>query len=323
MPARPLFFGPLLYFRTVPALDRLSSSLLGAIAQHAEEVFFPAGAPLLEPDRPREAFFVIVEGRVSVRGSNGLEELIGTGEALGFLQLLARSEEPLDARAVWDTVALRVDWDAHMDTCERHFPILEVHMAFLAQRCLEEMSRIRRADPGRVALLGVGAGRGSSQEHGPRIAPPTSLNLVRRLEALHGSEAFPSSSMDALAELTRHMEEVRHPPGARFWSDGDPSDSFLLLASGELVLEGPNAGWKEILGPGDVAGQLEALGGLPREGSLRSEVPTVTLRVDVEPFLDIMEDHFNMAVEVTAGLARRLMELQGLGPRLPPRADLL
>jgi CRP-like cAMP-binding protein len=323
MPARPLFFGPLLYFRTVPALDRLSSALLGAIAQHAEEVFFPAGSPLLEPDRPREAFFVIVEGKVSVRDPGGREELLGPGEALGFLHLLARSEEALDARAVWDTVALRVDWDAHMDACERHFPILEVHMGFLAQRCLEELRRIRRALPGPSASSGTG--EDGESPHQPRLgtSSPTPLNLVRKLEALHRSQVFPSSSMDALAELTRHLEEVRHPPGSTFWAEGDPSGSFLLIASGELVLEGPKGGWRETLGPGEVAGQLEALARVPREGSLRAELPTVTLRVDLEPFFDIMEDHFNMAVEVTAGLARGLMELQSLGPPPPPRAEIL
>jgi CRP-like cAMP-binding protein len=323
VPAQPLFFGPLLYFRTVPALEGLSSALLGAIAQHAEEVFFPAGSPLLEPDRPREAFFVIVEGKVSIRERGGREELLGPGEAVDFLHLLARSEEALDARAVWDTVALRVDWDAHMDACERHFPILEMHMGFLAQRCLEERMRIRGALPGLKASVGTTPDGESPVRRQIGTPTPIPLNLVKRLAALHRSEAFPSSSMDALAELTRHLEEVRHPPGSTFWAEGDPSGFFLLVASGELSLEAEKGGWRETLGPGDVAGQLEALAGLVREGSLRSEVPTVTLRVDVEPFLDIMEDHFNMAVEVTAGLARRLMKLQSLGPRLPPRAELL
>lgn len=323
MAAHSLFFGPLLHFRTVPALDRLSSALLGAIAQHAEEDFFPAGSLLLQPDHPREAFFVIVEGKVSVREPDGREEILGPGEAVGFLHLLARSEEGLEARAVWDTVALRVDWDAHLDACERHFPILEVHMAFLAQRCQEEMGRIREAlppSPPPAAASGEGE---DDREEVPGAFPPPPLNLVQRLHALHRSRTFPSASMDALAELARHLEEVRFGPGEAVWAEGDPSGFFLLVESGRLVLSGPGGSWRETSGPGDVPGRLEALAGLPRQGSLRAEAPAVTLRVGLEALMDIMEDHSTLALEYTAGLAQELIRLQDAGPPPPPRAEIL
>ena len=316
MDSLSLFFGPLLYFRTVPALDKLSAALLGAIAQHAEEEFFPTGSLLLRPDHPREAFYVIMEGRVSVREPDGKEEVLGPGQAVGFLPLLARSEEGLEAQAVWDTVALRVDWDAHLDACERHFPILETHMGFLAQQCRTEETRIR------IAALAQGS-PSSSVHSGPGETPgggemdvfsPAPFNLVRRLEVLHRSMAFPSASMDALAELARHLEVIHHPDGEEYWAPGDPSGFFLLVASGTVSLEGPEEGWRQVLGPGDVAGRFEALAGLPREGALRAEGPAVTLRVGLEPLMDILEDHFTMAVEFTAGLAQELIRLQNSGP---------
>lgn len=324
MAAQSLFFGPLLYFRTVPALDRLSSALLGAIAQHAEEEFFPAGSLLLQPDHAREAFFVIVEGKVSVREPDGREELLGPGQAVGFLHLLARSEEGLEAQAVWDTVALRVDWDAHLDACERYFPILEVHMGFLAQQCQEEVRRIRCGVPTlpNLALETHGSVDALGTE-GPEGFPPTPLDLAQRLQALHRSRAFPSASMDALAELARHLEEVRHPAGSEYWAHGDPSGFFLLVASGRLILEGPGGSWSEALGPGEVAGRFEALAGLPREGSLRAEGPTVTLRVGLDALMDILEDHSTMAVEFTAGLAQELILLQGVGPPSTPSPEIL
>jgi len=326
MPTRPLFFGPLLYFRTVPALDRLSSALLGAIAQHAEEVFFPAGSALLEPEQPREAFFVIVEGKVSVRDPSGRKEILGPGDALGFLHLLARSEEGLSARAVWDTVALRVDWDAHLDACERHFPILEVHMSFLAQRCLEEKLRLRASGPLPPGAPREETGRlswRSSEEDFDDLLSPAPQNLVRRLLALHRSAAFPSASMDALAELSRHLEEIHHQPGSEYWQPGDPSEFFLLVSSGQLTLEGPKGEWLEVFGPGETVGRLDALAGLPRGGVLRVHDKTVTLRVELDPLMDILEDHFTMAIEFTAGLARELMDLQNLDPLPPSRDEIL
>jgi len=324
MAVQSLFFGPLLYFRTVPALDRLSSALLGAIAQHAEEEFFPAGSLLLQLEHPREAFFVIVEGRVSVRGPDGREELLGPGDAVGFLHLLARAEEGLEARALWDTVALRVDWDAHLDACERHFPILEVHMGFLAQQCQEETVRLRGAPSHSPLTLPEMTGAENAPPEGdlPEF-PPAPLNLVRRLQALHQSHTFPSANMDALSEMARHLEEGRHQPGAACWDQGDPSGFFLLVVSGKLILEGPGGKWREVVEPGEVVGRVEALAGLPREGSLWADGPTVTLRVGLEALMDILEDHSTLAVEYTAGLARELIHLQSMGPHPSPKPEIL
>lgn len=343
MPPRPMFFGPLLYFRTIPALEGLSSFLLGAIAQHAEEVFFPAGSFLLKPEQPQEAFFIVVEGRVSLPGPGGREDSLGPGEALGFLHLLARSESGFPARAAWDTVALRVDWDAHLDACERQFPILEAHMRFLARRCLEELHRIRSATPspakpGSTQVESIG---GAPWVHAPEAPSPSwttseellpppgsplsgaSLELVLRLHSLHRSRVFPTASMDALAELTRHLREVRLEPGSVVWTAGDPSESFLLVTEGEMELEGMGGAEPEALAAGSVAGRLEALAGVPRERALRTQTSCVALEVGLDPLLDILEDHFTMAVEFTAGLARELMALQAQGGLRTPRVEIL
>lgn len=322
MPGQPLFFGPLLYFRTVPALESLSSTHLGAIAQHAEEEFFPEETFLLHPGRPREAFFVIVQGKVSVRAPTGREEIRGPGEAVGFLHLLGRSEEELEARALWDTVALRVDWDAHLDVCERYFPILEAHMEFLARRCQEETDRQRVGgnDPARPFSPSPAH---SDPERSPAATSGTSLNLVQRLVALHRCMAFPSTNMDALAELARHLHEVRIRPGRDFWKEGEPSGSFLLVVSGGVVRESPEGTWRQEFGPGEVVGQTEALSGLPRRSRLRAQTPTVALEVALEALFDILEDHFNMAVDFTAELARELTRLLDMGPGPSPRDEIL
>jgi len=129
--------------------------------------------------------------------------------------------------------------------------------------------------------------------------------------------------MDALAELSRHLEEIHHPPGSEYWQPGDPSESFLLVSSGRLTLEGPLGNRVEVLHPGETVGRLDALAGLPRAGVLRAQVPSVTLRIQVDPLMDILEDHFTMAIEFTAGLARELMDLQSMGPPPPSREEIL
>jgi CRP-like cAMP-binding protein len=297
----------------------LSSTHLGAIAQHAEEEFFPQGSFLLHPSQPREAFFVIVQGRVSVRTPGRGEEIRGPGEAVGFLQLLAKSEEVVEARALWDTTALRVDWDAHLDVCERHFPILEAHMEFLAKRCQEETDLLRlggHPPPDRSRL-------DAHLEEGRVGAPSPALDLVQRMVALHRCSAFPSTNMDALAELSRHLREVNLLPGVDVWKEGDVSDSFLLVVSGTLARESANGVREEEFGPGDVVGRFEALGDLPRHSHLRARAPTVALEVTLESLLDILEDHFNLAVDFTAELAKELIHLLGSGPVSPTKDEIL
>jgi CRP-like cAMP-binding protein len=331
MKGQPIFFGPLLYFRTLPALEHLSSAQLGSIAQHAEEEFFPAGSSLLQPQRPREAFFVIVEGKVTVRGPGGLEGVVGPGEAVGFLHLLARSDEELEARALWDTVALRVDWDAHLDVCERSFPILEAHIGFLAQGCQEELDRIRASgaevpkppDPSAPLAGGEAPDRRSGPAVEEPMDEPSGLNMVQRLRALHRSRAFPSSNMDALAELTRHLVEVRLEPDREIWTVGEKSEEFLLVVSGGVVREAPGGAWRQEFHPGDVVGRFEALSGLPRRSILRALDPTVALAVRLEPLLDILEDHFTMAVDFTAELAQELIQLSEVTRPQRARQEIL
>lgn len=292
MASHPIFFGPLLYLRTVPALDRLNATQLGALAQHAEEEFFPQGSFLLPPGRPVEAFYVIVEGKVSVRTAGGGVQEAGPGESVGFLHLLARSEQDLQARALWDTVALRMDWDAHLDVCERHFPIVQEHLRFLALRALQEASLPR----------GEGPGHPAGAAHGEVDTAP--LTLVRRLQALHRSRSFVSSNMDALAELARHLVEVRLEGGEELYRAGDPAQSFFLVASGRMGSLAANGVPAAEYGPGDDLGKAEALAGVPRRSTARSLGHAVLLRVDLDPLLDILEDHFTMSVDFMAALAR-------------------
>lgn len=334
MTARPVFYGPLLYFRTVPALDQLNPTQLEAIAQNTEEELFSKGSYLIRPGEPADAFFIVVDGDVFVRGGGGREYRVGPGGTIGFLDLLARSAHDLEARAEGDTLALKLDWDVQLEIYERNPPILVQYLRYLATRLLEILEieggerrplgeRDRGApSPGIGALDEPWEGElGSSGKRSDAVPPGEiegvpdgqrpghshSLDLVERIRALHRCPSLPQRSMDALAELARHVREVSGSAGTRLWSVGDPSSDFLLVHSGRLARYGPRGLLGATAGPGDMAGELEALAGLPRRWDLRTETTCVGLRIPVEPFLDVMEDHFDMGLEYASILARRLM----------------
>jgi CRP-like cAMP-binding protein len=292
-----LFVGPLdrvLFLRTLPILEGAAPQHLAAVAQHARERFFPKGNLLLRRGEPAEAAYLVVEGRVAMT-RDGRSESLGPGEAVGFLQLLARAEHEVEARAEEDTLVLALDWNAQLDVCEEHFPVLMHYIRYL---CLRTLDELRGSPAGALPdyptdLVGV---------------PLRPLNLVERILVLSRARAFSVTTLDALTELAHHVDEVRLRPGEPAWRTGDAADHFLLVASGIVRSHVPGGG-RFRSGPGLTVGMPEALRGEPRWYDAGAESAVAGLRIAVEPFVDILEDHFDMAVDFTSVLARRVMEL--------------
>jgi hypothetical protein len=57
------------------------------------------------------------------------------------------------------------------------------------------------------------------------------------------------------------------------------------------------------VGPGYPLGNLERLSGDPRWYTAVAEVPVVAFRNDIEPMLDVLEDHFDMALDLIRAMA--------------------
>lgn len=289
----------LLYLRTLPALERLSPSLLAAVAQHASERVFVGGSALFQPAGPPEAVYIIVDGAVVVERDGKARDELGPGEGVGFLELLARLDRGPAARALTDTLVLELDWDDLMEVCSRHFSVLHEYMRFLCTRLLHRTHRL--PDGSRF-----GSGRSSE------LRPGRPLDLVERVMVLGDRSVFSTSSLDALVELARHVSDVRVDAGHRFWRRGDSAHDFLLLTSGTVRCTLPDDGvW--FTDATHLVGLNEALSGEPRWNDVTSDGNVTALMIQVEAFLDILEDHFELAVDVTSKLATQLLQLTAAG----------
>lgn len=294
-----LFVGPLdrvLFLRTVAALEGLEPSELAAIAQHARERSFPRGSTLIAPTSSGETAYLIVDGEVSVERRGRASQQLGPGDAVGLLDLLARSHQELEVRATSDTLTLELDWDAQMDVCEEHFAVLLQYMRYVAKRTIGELQRrVPEETP--------------ADGGGPHIPLGPQLNFVERILVLSRSHAFSTGSLDALTELAHHVTEVRLEAGTSLWHPGDPADHFLLIVSGVVRGVLPD-GWAFTRRSMGTVGMLEALRRDERWHEAISPVECRALRIDVEPFLDILEDHFDLAIDFTSTLAQSLLELE-------------
>ncbi len=291
-----MFVGPLervLYLRSLPAAEGLNSEDLVSLAQYAKERLFSSGEFLFRRGSPVESFFLIVEGVVAVRRGKGALQRLGPQETVGLLHLVAREPNGLEARAESNTLTLEFPAESQLELWESHFPILLSYARYL----LTLRMGVLEQESGRQSLPSP------TLDHGPYP-----LDLVDKLLLLSQQEIFQNCSLDGLAELCRHIHERRLEPGETLWSPGDIADSFLLLAEGELRQQRTQQPGRMLL-PTTLAGLEEALTGKFRWYALEAKQESRILEIAVEPFLDILEDHFQMAVEFMANNARQLLGL--------------
>jgi CRP-like cAMP-binding protein len=239
---------------------------------------------------------VIVDGAVTLTRGDRITSA-GPGDVVGFLELLSMEVSETQATVDVDTVALRLDADGLRDACERHFAIL--------MSLVSSISRLVVQDPAALRAMVQGSGPEGGQ---PGL---TELDRVGRMVALHRSPAFPSASMDALAELAGTLREVRMTEGEPLWHVGDPADGFFLLCQGRVRYTNASAGWFVDVGPGGVPGLPATLAHARWTVAASALTEVVALRVDTEPFLDVLEDHFHMAFQFLGRMARCLLRAQG------------
>ncbi len=309
MPDVALLVGPLdrvLYFRTLPAMDRLSAGHLAAIASHAREQFFPRESTLIGAGVRPEAFFLVVDGQVEVERLGAREAVVGPGEAIGLVPLLARSPVGYQAIAAENTLTLRLDWQDHLDVCELHFPIVEHYLRFVSTQTLAYL----RENPDLLSRP-RGDGGGGDQPAVPIIS--RRLDVAERLLALSQSRVFPVESPDAVNELARHVVEVAFGPGQTLWRRGDPAEDFLVVLQGTIECRVGETGRVMALGAGQPLGVEEALGIEPRWYDLVATSAGRALRIGLAPLYDIMEDHFDLAVDFLALRAGELLRAQAMG----------
>lgn len=282
---------PTVHLRSFSAFEALSNEDLEGLAEAAQEVVIPRGRALLRRGQPAEALHLILDGLVEV----GEDSVVGAGGVVGFLEALTGVPSALQAVAETDSIVLRIEAEALRRACQESFPVLAGLLGDVADRVLNERHPLMRSIVGRSA-------RGMQQD-GP-------LDRVGRMVALWRSPVFPSDSMDALAELAGHLEEWRLQRGDALWQVGEPAFGFYVVASGDVHLGGGPWRAGDHLGPGSVPGLVATLAGRRYEYEAIASEPSVLLHVRAEPFMDVLEDHFEMAFEMLQRMARNLLDAE-------------
>jgi len=92
----------------VELLKNLTPDQLARIAAIARQEHYAPGAEILNPSKPLEAMFVILDGAVELNQGGDVLHVARQNEVLGAWALFDEAPVPVIARAVEDTTLLRI-----------------------------------------------------------------------------------------------------------------------------------------------------------------------------------------------------------------------
>ena len=127
------------------------------------------------------------------------------------------------------------------------------------------------------------------------------LSTVEKIIILKTVDIFTETPDNILAEVASLLREVELQAGETIFEKGDPGDCMYIVVSGEVRAHDEGHTLSQ-LGAGDVFGEMAVLDPEPRLASVTALEDTLLLRLDQEPFYELMEDR----IEVARGIIRVL-----------------
>jgi CRP-like cAMP-binding protein len=295
------FLSPLdrvLFLRSSPDFAMLDPSVLIAIASHTDELSYRASDEIYgESDSNRHLHF-LVEGTVrATLAGKTLFDITSPG-AVGLMRVLARSPEPGAATALTDVVTLRIEIDNFLQVMEDHFHLVLGLIRNFSSLVSDVEARLEIA-PGREVCIEC-------------IEPDTnsSLDLVQRLSRARQSTLFKTANLTMLSELLRGVSESHVEPGEWLFRAGQQPDTLHLVFEGVVRIENPSASRVAFAGQGDLVALSEFCCDKPHSYGAVTETAVQLLRIDKVHYLDLLEDHFDHALDLLAVLAQRYLELR-------------
>lgn len=118
----------------VDLLKNLKPDQLARIASIATEVTFPPGTVILDPRRPVDALFVILDGAVEISAAEGVSTRAGQNDVLGAWALFDTEPMQVTAKAVDNVKLLRIGRDDFYDLLSDNMEITASIFSMLVSR---------------------------------------------------------------------------------------------------------------------------------------------------------------------------------------------
>ena len=131
------------------------------------------------------------------------------------------------------------------------------------------------------------------------------LTTIEKTLHLRQIDLFGQCSEEALVELAVHMQEMEAAVGETILERGVEGSALYLIVAGEIRLH-DGAQTTAIMSEGQVLEELALFDSSPRAVAATAISDVQLLRLDREPFLDVLQDHDELAQGMLQLLAQRL-----------------
>ena len=293
-------FQRFLFLKTMPAFAGLPSEIAQVVAANTRPRTFAAGDYLYHVGTPALEVQYIVRGECEIVRNGKSVRRLGPRTVIGGISALAEEQQGYDCVALQDMETLAIKVEDSQEIFEEHFMLLKRVLRGTSREVLDARRK-----------LGTSAGFGPVGE--PFDFPDRPFDLVERMAFLRKTFSFGSSEIDAIAELARDIQEVHLPKGELLWNVGDRSTYFLLPLRGVIDCKATDPDQHFQLGPGDSVGAIDSLADERRWYRAEIGEDLVAFRIDTEVLLEILEDHFMMAISLLKGIATGILSLYDQG----------
>ena len=152
---------------------------------------------------------------------------------------------------------------------------------------------------------------------GPAAPPPAEMAERRKksekVHALRKEIPLLKDIPPFLFELVLEKIHLRTlATGERLFAEGDEGSSLSFVAAGELVVSAKGDGGAPVLlgllGPGDVAGEISFLSGVPRTATVQARTRVDLLELDRNALTPLVKKHRHVAEALSRLFAERVLD---------------
>jgi len=285
MPELPLV-SPLdraLFLAAQPYFNELEASIVATLAAYTEERFARAGEWIHHESDSIHHVFFLAEGGVRLMRRDQVLREISSPAGVGIAASLSGSRWSPGIVATEPTVYLALPLHDFMQILEDRFPL------FL---------QIARTLSQQIGAPVLGGSRPTQI--------PERLDLVGRIVAARRNPLFAETNLTVLIELLRSAEEIQLSAGEQLWPGKVPNPGLVIPIEGTLIANDGKTTAEA--GPGDVVGLAELFSGDSSAVAIEAATAGRVLQISNGKMIDVIEDHFEVALIVLRHLSMRFMD---------------
>ena len=137
------------------------------------------------------------------------------------------------------------------------------------------------------------------------------MSLEKEVKLLRNISLFSNIEVSKLKLLAFASDWLTYEPQQTLFCQGEIGDAAYVIIEGEVEIlvdgdEGPMLISKR--GKNDVVGEIAIFCDVPRTATIRASTEVVTLRITKDVFMQIVNSHPGVAVEIIRILADRLVK---------------